>query len=86
MNEITSTNEMIERVARALCDYVPICDRCKSKARAAIEAMRKPTDQLINEMYKCETGHYDVKQAWSNFIDVCLNDPTQINTPDPYVP
>ena len=54
------SNEMIERVAVAIClnveCYSPalkntvcplLCDECLQQARAAVEAMRKPTEDMV---------------------------------------
>lgn len=102
MNEMISTNEMIERVAKAFWLHMTfggnsapfeqqpkqIIDHYRKAARAAIEAMREPTDEMINK--KDHPFTYDaIKEYWIECIDAALKDcpkPSDINTPDPYVP
>ncbi|MGY2995426.1 hypothetical protein [Mesorhizobium sp. URHB0026] len=86
-------NEMIERVARAICkesgqpweastvDYREICI---GFARAAIEAMREPTEQMTKAAcveadkhgYYHTRGYFDVEEAeysWRAMIDAALS-------------
>ena len=84
------SNEMIERVARALDLFIDLDEGCQCKqceyskalnnrygldqARKAIKAMRKPTSAICAAMRDCESGNYTVKEAWKNIIDAALKD------------
>lgn len=75
--------EMVERVARAICQSE--CDnrlgpgKCKgcsqvwreswiiNQARAAIEAMREPTEAMASEI-----GRHDTVSIWKAMIDAAL--------------
>jgi hypothetical protein len=80
--------EMIERVAKAILDAMDITDGLDASAadryaRAAIEAMREPTDQMCEAGYSAGTGdwggRYDnrrelargrIEPGWHAMIDV----------------
>jgi len=69
------SNEMIERVAKAVADasHMPfepmICERI---AKAAIEAMKEPTEAML------DAGAYDLdmtlEQQWRRMIEAALKD------------
>lgn len=88
-------SEMVERVARAMCaetygscicrQTANIAADCQGKsriARAAIEAMREPTDKMISELCCCSLSWdsrdrtyihpADAKAAWQDAIDEAL--------------
>lgn len=85
-------NEMIERVARALAksdgvdpDYrkcgigIPKWERYVGEARAAIEAMREPTQEMlfdgqINLGAGGELDNENLKEVWGLMIDAALNE------------
>jgi hypothetical protein len=74
--------DMVERVAKAIAtkalgevgrDYDPFAvQKCIPYARAAIEAMREPTE----EMFKAGDLHdtYDFTVAWRPMIDAALEE------------
>lgn len=70
--------DMVERVARAICEAIPFgvdqVDAAKA-ARAAIEALREPTEAV------CEAGAnvldvlaFDMEVAWPAMIDAILKE------------
>jgi hypothetical protein len=69
-------SEMINRVAKALHESFDFmrkdddCIACKKLARIAIEAMKEPTEAIIN------AGAYDsymtLEQRWRNMIKVAI--------------
>ena len=79
-------SEMIERVAKAifdqLCPGIRMTDHDKAEyentARAAIEAMREPTDEQRNNYYKMKIqfGQADhstfIDAEWERMIDAAL--------------
>lgn len=62
-------------------------DMVRKQARAAIEALKQSIDvdkydERLMNCFRCASV-----QEWNAAIDYCIkDDPTQINTPDPYVP
>ncbi len=59
---------MVERVAAAIIrrndfDFYMSADEAKAFARAAIEAMREPTEEILEAGYNAPTG------AWSEHVD-----------------
>ena len=69
-------SEMVERVARAV---QPIADpgghwtTCEDIARAAIEAMREPTEGMIQAGWTTNGYRGDMTKAeWSAMIDAAL--------------
>lgn len=71
--------EMIERVAKAiqsaLSEGTPgrDPDRMERIARAAIEAMRDPTEAMIDKGYDhVDYGGTDIEAAWKDMIDAAL--------------
>lgn len=64
---------MIERVGRAICTYTPPCYKCRYKAKAAIEAMREPTEEMI-EAGRHEDGEYTAKVIYCAMIDAALKE------------
>ena len=87
-------SEMADRVARALCaaDQVQSCegdsrcingDQCPYPvlARAAIEAMREPTEAMIDAAYfpagesgDSSVSRADAKETWRSMISAALDD------------
>jgi hypothetical protein len=79
------TDSMVERVARAICPFSQpcpdVCDPCASKARAAIAAMREPTEEMISAG-EGQVWEYDhgwgisasgvTVLAWETMIDAAL--------------
>lgn len=72
-------SEMGERVARAIEAIDGNCaisfEHYESMARAAIEAMRVPTTEMVNEGYTAPThgdGCSDIPSVWVLMIDVAL--------------
>ena len=91
---------MIERVARALCvsdvtppdrpvsclDNTPLWELHKKAARAAIAAMREPTEDMGEAAVKDHDNHayhmssyHCVIEAWRNMIDAALTE-TKLTT------
>lgn len=88
-----SGKEMLDRVARAICAArrtCPVkdpCGSCANLARVAIEAMREPTEAMIEAGYDADIpgGRYgeptfressvdkaDVTVIWHDMIDAAL--------------
>ncbi len=74
-------NEMIERVARAMADSVAMNYDHNSTifqhyARAAIEAMREPSADVLKAMepWSRSTGHHEL--VWKAGIDAALKPDT----------
>ena len=77
-------SEMIERVAKAIHkvthdDKWPTCNFCKDAARAAIEAMRQPTEAMIGAgrdatINNDPLAYPDVEDTWPAMIDAALKD------------
>ena len=73
-------SEMVERVARAICESEKMNPDDKlggwihwvNAARAAIEAMREPTDEMLSAMepWSRVTGHH--KLVWGAGVDAAL--------------
>lgn len=95
MNEMISTNEMIERVANAFWLHMTFggnsapfeqqpkqtTDHYRQAARAAIEAMREPTDQQRNNYFEMKkaSGHNEhhsvfIDAEWERAIDAALKE------------
>lgn len=72
-------SEMVERVARAMAENAGFCwNHCAqsqwmSDARAGIEAMRKPTDAMVDSCGNGECGKW-APGAWANMIEAALGD------------
>jgi len=73
-------SEMVERVARALSGWLhgsPSWESCFPMARAAIEAMREPTEAMV---WAGRADHLTVdgeewsKPIWQAMIDAALED------------
>ena len=69
-------NEMVERVARALhamhgtkSPFKPYADLYRDQARTAIEAMREPTDEMLEALNNCGG---DTDAIWTAMIDAAL--------------
>lgn len=65
---------MIERVARAIYDNEHserTMGECISHAKAAIEAMREPTEEMINN---CPGYSDDVRDNYKAMIDAALKE------------
>ena len=78
-------NEMVERVAEAIgcpsagmdCGFLEprACANCRLRARAAIEAMREPTDGQRNAYYELSHQTEVMMDAhWERAIDAALKD------------
>lgn len=77
-------SEMIERVARAIGEkFAPAVNMnvpyakvmLDMAARAAIEAMREPTDKMYNAaayILTAQSGVYDPEVVWKDMIDEAL--------------
>lgn len=78
-------SEMIERVAKAILDKMDLTDglnitSATTYAKAAIEAMREPTEEMINAETEQGKVHWDyscqicggAKFAWQAMIDAAL--------------
>ena len=70
-------SEMVDRVARAMYGDVAFKDgRCvsyaKSKARAAIQAMRDPTKEMLNGASPHRDVPREVLAWWPCLIDAAL--------------
>ena len=72
-------SEMIERVALAISggdDPANVLAIHRSRARAAIEAMREPTKEMMaagsRTMPDYDPGDDDAKQCWHEMIDEAL--------------
>ena len=74
-------SEMTERVGRAICkgansvmppdvrpDCEQICSMCDAEARAAIEAMREPTEAMYSIVYNPEHGITGISQNMAGII------------------
>lgn len=77
------TREMIERVAAVLKEHfdnrwgqeAPVTDaEAKLIARAAIEAMREPTDAMVENAWASAMAE-DARQTWKDMIDAALPEP-----------
>lgn len=66
-------NDMVERVARAIEDRLRGKDflSYEEAARAAIEAMREPTDAMADDGYRAIKHGADA--VWRAMIDAALN-------------
>lgn len=68
-------SEMVERVAHVIEDTINLPPHYRRKlAVAIIEALRKPTPQLIGAMLRSKDGQLTVEKEWSVFIDTMLDD------------
>ena len=73
------TDTTIERVARALvvADRSAITpDYYQRMARAAIEAMREPTSEMVDAAY-ANTGGVGATKCWQAMIDAALSEVDQ---------
>lgn len=76
---------MIEKIARVIqglegCS-VDNCNHCKEIAKAAITAMREPTNDMANEYFKLRKEVGDINatacfnvSVWETMIDAALKD------------
>jgi hypothetical protein len=74
-------NTMIERVIDAIQDTIDISEsggvNFEKIARAAIEAMREPTPEMVDAMRLANmniAGGYDGPSGWEAAIDAALKD------------
>jgi hypothetical protein len=73
-------SEMVERVARAIEDSLnsDLDDAWKKAARAAIEAMREPTEEMVKDgdKYIDETPHFlsHARDTWVLMTSIALRD------------
>jgi hypothetical protein len=79
------SNDMIERVARALCVYYecnpdalinmldgePLWTIYKPEAFAAIKAMRQPTEAMLDA--EITSSHPSRKEVWRGMIEAALS-------------
>lgn len=71
---------MVERVARALCPYKDrpcpwgACSECSQKARAAIKALREPTDEMLKDGGMTEHFNSAPEEVWSAMISAALGE------------
>ena len=65
--------DMIERVARGLCSYSEFMWQDNiPKAKAAIEAMREPTDEMVAAGF--EPGCFEVRSVYTAMINAALKE------------
>lgn len=69
-----SDSEMVMRVAKAIGEHHPKTGECYAMARAAIEAMRVPTDKMIMAALEHAYEHNRdlVIEDWGQMIDAAL--------------
>ena len=77
-------SEMIERVAKALCDCYGRDHKdhvqFHTRAEACIKAMREPTNKMLNipiELFMVNdaiAAHVNRKHVWATMIDAALKD------------
>lgn len=75
------SSKMVERVAKAICklhhaklDCTPYTiNLYKVHAKAAIEAMREPTKEMLNS-YCSACDHYSCKICYQSYIDAALKE------------
>lgn len=74
---------MIEKIARALCTIDgcdPLWQRYERQARAAIEAMREPTEEMTRMGHYCAEGCTDdpcgklPQHVWGTMIKAALSE------------
>lgn len=76
-------SEMVERVREAILSVPAItpqltwAEKCELFARAAIAAMREPTDAMISGAHRGYMPGEPVRtrDAWANMIDEALREP-----------
>lgn len=83
-----SDETMVERVSAAIAatmfgeHELPLtgylADRYRETARAAVQAMREPTEAMVNAAYeqlttRIENGPHDLYAAWRAAIDAALS-------------
>lgn len=64
--------EMIERVAKAISGAPFPSKRSKDKARAAIEAMREPTEAMHAVLFRANVSLTDTGAVWGLLIDAAI--------------
>lgn len=70
-------NKMVEKVAIALQGCDPSAGASyEDSARAVIEAMREPTDEMIaaGDMPDCDNPQKDAEGVYRNMIDAALTE------------
>ena len=69
-------SEMIERVAEAIAArealMYPSHFDAKALARAAIEAMREPTEEMVSASYGPRWAENEIEDKWGRMIDAAL--------------
>jgi hypothetical protein len=65
-------NEMVERVAKAISGSGVTSPASLRKARAAIAAMREPTDEMLSAFSSWAMPIGYTKEGWSAAIDEAL--------------
>jgi len=75
-------SEMIEKVARAIyisqfgddehTEAMAACSTCIGAARAAIEAMREPTTEMLEAPTIVMDEPWDIKTGWQQMITAAL--------------
>lgn len=68
-------NEMVERVAKAISGAPFPSPKSLAKARAAIEAMREPTEFMVGEAARL--NHPRDRDVWRTMIDAALASPPE---------
>ena len=86
---VKQTENIIERMCRAMCrDQYPGCDedewlvtaKCPrwglfvSQAKAALEAMREPTEAMHDAGQAVNIGPYSITSIWEEMIDAALEE------------
>lgn len=74
-------SEMVERVAEALAKSDKYTSDYTALARAAIEAMREPTEGMTNAAFNIELWDQPINEhcaqdVWQTMIDAALQEPT----------
>ncbi len=65
-----------------VCETVTDCESCMAKARAAIAAMREPTDKMICAALDAnDKGTRAYSDWWRAMIDAALSDEVAIRIP-----
>lgn len=69
-------NEMIEQAARAIhdCGLLLDADECEQAARAVLEAIREPTDDMLTAAAGLTEGEGGPTETWQAMIDQALAD------------
>ena len=71
------SESMVERVGRAIAnadmeDYMEFFQRYDAMARAAIEALREPTEAMVKSGSAIHCQEYEAPIIWQDMIDAAL--------------